>query len=98
MAGVSAKKFALRAHNAPNSAFLRLLGECFHGNAGGGAVLGEYFRANRCCAQVLDAARRISGWLWWGFCSIRSWLAAYLRRVAALMMQFPPFGGGGAAS
>ena len=30
----------------------------------------------------------------WGFCSIRSWLAGYLRRVAALMMQFPPFGGG----
>ena len=25
----------------------------------------------------------------WGFCSIRSWLAGYLRRVAALMMQFP---------
>ena len=42
--------------------------------------------------------RRTSGLLWWGFCSIRSWLAEYLRRVAALMMQFPPFGGGGAAS
>ena len=28
----------------------------------------------------------------WGFCSIRSWLAEYLRRVAALMMQFPPIG------
>ena len=26
----------------------------------------------------------------WGFCSIRSWLAACRRRVAALMMQFPP--------
>ena len=42
--------------------------------------------------------RRTSGLLWWGFCSIRSWLAEYLRRVAALMMQFPRFGGGGAAS
>ena len=31
---------------------------------------------------------------WWGFCSIRSWLTVYLRRVAALMMQF----GGAAAS
>ena len=71
-----------------------VLGEVFRGNAGGRAVLGEFFRANRCCAQVLDAARRISGWLWWGICSIRSWLAGYLRRVAALMMQFPPFGGG----
>ena len=75
-----------------------VLGEVFRGNAGGRAVLGEFFRANRCCAQVLDAARRISGWLWWGICSIRSWLAVYRRRVAALMMQFPPFGGGGAAS
>ena len=33
---------------------------------------------------------RTSGRWRWGFCSIRSWLAAYLRRVAALMMQFPP--------
>mgnify|MGYP001733271980 CR=1 FL=1 len=53
MVGVSATKFALRAHNGPNSAFLRLLGEFFRGNAGGGTVLGEFFRANRCCAQVL---------------------------------------------
>ena len=45
-------------------------------------------------ASVLDLARRTSGWLWWGICSIRSWLAVYRRRVAALMMQFPPFGGG----
>ena len=29
--------------------------------------------------------------LWrWGFCSIRSWRALYVRRVAALMMQLPP--------
>ena len=49
-------------------------------------------------APVLDIARRSSGWLRWGFCGIRSWLAVYLRRVAALMMRFPPFGGGGAAS
>ena len=39
-----AKKFALRAQNTPNSAFLRSLGEFFHGNAGGGAVLGEFYR------------------------------------------------------
>ena len=51
--GVSAKKFALRAQNTPKSAFLRLLGELFRGNAAGGAVLGEFFRANRPCAQVL---------------------------------------------
>ena len=50
---VSAKKFALHARNTPKSAFLRLLGELFRGSASGGAVLGEFFRANRPCAQVL---------------------------------------------
>ena len=43
----SAKKFAPRAQIGPNSAFSRLLGEIFRGNATGGAVLGEFFRANR---------------------------------------------------
>ena len=33
----------------------------------------------------------------WGFCTTRSLLAACRRRVAALMMQFPPFGGSAAA-
>ena len=37
------------------------------------------------------------GWLRWGFCSIRSWLAACCRRVVPLMTPFPPFGGGPAA-
>ena len=32
----------------------------------------------------------------WGFCSIRSWLAACRRRVVALMTPFPPFGDGSA--
>ena len=41
----SAKKFALRAHNGPKSAFSGVLGEFFCGNAAGGAVLGELFRA-----------------------------------------------------
>ena len=41
----SVKKFALLAHNTPNSAFLRLLGELFHGAARkGGVVLGEFCR------------------------------------------------------
>ena len=53
MVGVSAKKFALHARNTPKSAFLRLLGELFRGRAAEGAVLGEFFRANRPCAQVL---------------------------------------------
>ena len=51
--GVSAKKFALHAQNTPKLAFLRLLGELFRGNAAEGAVRGEFFRANRPCAQVL---------------------------------------------
>ena len=50
---VSAKKFALHAQNTLKSAFLRLLGEFFRGNAAGGAVLGEVFRANQPGAQVL---------------------------------------------
>ena len=93
---MSAKKFALHAQNTPKSAFLRLLGEFFLGNAAGGAVMGEFF-APIGPAPFLDAAWCTSGWLWWGFCSIRSWLAACRRRVAALMMQFPPFGGDAAA-
>ena len=51
--GVSAKKFALRAHNGPKLAFSGVLGEFFRGRVAGGAVLGEFFRANRPCTQVL---------------------------------------------
>lgn len=40
--------------------------------------------------------RGARGWLRWGFCSIRSWLAACRRRVVALMTPFPPFGDGSA--
>jgi len=49
---VCAKKFALRAQNTPKSAFFRLLGELFRGRSAGGAVLGEFFRANRYCAGL----------------------------------------------
>ena len=48
----SAKKFALHAQNTPKSAFLRLLGEFFRGRAAGGAVLGEFFRANSPCVDL----------------------------------------------
>ena len=51
-----AKKFALHAQNTPKSAFLRSLGEFFHGNAGGGAVLGELLRANRPCVGLGSSA------------------------------------------
>ena len=41
---VSAKEFALRAHNGPKSAVCGVLGEFSRGNAAGGAVQGELFR------------------------------------------------------
>ena len=107
MVGVIAKKFALHAQNTPKSAFLRLLGELFRGNAAGGAVLGELFRGRAAGEAVLGdffapigpaprscRRRGARGWLRWGFCSIRSWLAACRRRVVPLMTPFPPFGGG----
>ena len=47
MVGVSAKKFAQRAHNTPHLVFLGLLGEFFRGWAAGGGLLGESCRANR---------------------------------------------------
>ena len=56
MVCVSAKKFALHAQNTQKSEFLRSLGEFFHGNAGGGAVLGELLRANRPCVGLGSSA------------------------------------------
>ena len=50
---VSAKKFALHAQNTSKSAFLRLLGELFRGNAAGEAVLGELFRGNAAGGPLL---------------------------------------------
>ena len=47
----------------------------------------------------LARAHRRSLHRWrWGFCSIRSLPSACRRRVAPLMMQFPPFGGGEVAT
>ena len=37
---------------------------------------------------------RVVPHLWWGFCTIRSLPPACRRRVAPLLVQFPPFGGG----
>ena len=50
---VSAKKFAPHAQNGRKTLFSGALGELFRGNAAGSPVLGEVFRANRPCAQVL---------------------------------------------
>ena len=54
----------------------------------------ESFFAPTGTAPVLDAAPRTSGWLRWGFCSIRNWLPACRRRVTPLMTPFPPIGDG----
>ena len=93
---VSAKKFALRAHNGSKLAFLRLLGELFAEMLLKGLCWASSFApigpAPRSCRRC--GAR---GWLRWGFCSIRSWLAACRRRVVPLMTPFPPFGDGPAA-
>ena len=90
---VSAKKFALRAHNGSKLAFLRLLGELFAEMLLKGLCWASSFApigpAPRSCRRV--GAR---GWLRWGFCSIRSWLAACRRSVVPLMTPFPPFGDG----
>jgi len=50
--GVSAKKFALRAQIGPKLAFYGPLGEFFRGRAAGGAVPGEFCRANWPCAGL----------------------------------------------
>ena len=42
--GVSAKKFALRAHNGPKLAFSGVLGEFFRENTAGGVMPGEVVR------------------------------------------------------
>ena len=80
----------------PKIGVFTLAGRVFRGNAAGGSVLGEFFApigpAHRSCGR-----RGARGWLRWGFCSIRSWLAACRRRVVPLMTPFPPFGGGPAA-
>ena len=47
MVCASAKKFALQAKNGRKTLFSGTFGEFFRGSAGGGAVPGEFFRANR---------------------------------------------------
>ena len=58
----------------------------------GGGVIGK--QAAPGPARALWPFRRASHLWRWGFCSIRSLASACRRRVAALMVQFPPFGGG----
>ena len=56
--GASAKKFALRTKNGPQSAFYGVLGEFFRENTAGGVALGELFRGlvgERVCRANLVA-------------------------------------------
>ena len=85
----SAKKFALRAHNGPKLAFSGVLGEFFCGRAAGGAVLGEFFSRQPPLCRSWMQRRALQAGCRWGFCTIRSSLAACRRRVGVLMMQFP---------
>ena len=74
-----------------------LAGRVFRGRAAGVAVLGEFFRANRHCAGLVGDAVHFR-WLRWGFCAMRSPLAACRRRVGALDGVIPPVGGGATAT
>ena len=56
----------------------------------GGGVIGK--QAAPGLARALWPFRSASHLWRWGFCSIRSLASACRRRVAALMVQFPPFG------
>ena len=57
--GASAKKFTQRAENTPILVFLGLLGEFFRGSVGGGAALGDFFRAYRHRGQVIQVTWRL---------------------------------------
>jgi len=52
LVGDSGTKFAMHAKNAPNWAILGVQGEFCPAHAVRRGVLGEFFRANRPCAQV----------------------------------------------
>ena len=69
-------------------------GEFFRGNVTGGVVLGEFFRANRCCAKPC----RRCGALQVGDDGGFALHEAFWRRVAGVsdprVVQFPPTGGG----
>ena len=96
-------KFALHAQNMRKSGISSelgefcteyevsrfLLGEFFHGTVAGRAVLGQIFRADWHCAQVLEATRRPPCRHWWGIAPRE----AVLQPVAAVsdprVVQFP---------
>lgn len=86
---VSAKKFAPHAQNGRKTLFSGALGELFHGNAAGGAVLGELFRANRHCARSCRRCGALQAGSGGGFALHE----AVVQRVAGVsdprVVQFP---------
>ena len=96
--GASAKKFALQAQNGRKTLLLGVLGEFFRGSAGGGAVLGEYYRETRRCAQVLSAARRTRLAAVGGFALHEAFRGCATGVSEPHVVQFPPFGGGKATT
>ena len=105
--GGNGTKFSLLTQNGPKSVFWGVLGEFCTGWAAdpGGramfvALLGlMWVRARKsspCAGLGCSAAHEVG--CGGGFCSIRSWLSACRRRVVVLVVRFPPFGGGEAAT
>ena len=96
MVDVSAKKFACTLKTPQNWRFYACWANFFAEEPLKGRCWASFFAPigpePRSCRR-----RGARGWLRWGFCSIRSWLAACRRRVVPLMTPFPPFGGGPAA-
>ena len=92
--GLCAKKFALRAQNTPNSAFLPLLGEFFRENDAGVRLLGELFRAKglKClmlgelrraqCCRILIPGSCVSCRASAAYDAVRTWIADAIEHVA----------------
>ena len=86
---VSAKKFALRAHNGSKLAFLRLLGELFAEMPLKGPCWAIFSRQSALRPGLVGDVAHEAG-CGGGFAA----LEAGWRRVVPLMTPFPPFGDG----
>ena len=89
MVDVSAKKFACTLKTPQNWRFYACWANFFAEEPLKGRCWASFFAPigpePRSCRR-----RGARGWLRWGFCSIRSWLAVCCRRVVPLMTPFPP--------
>lgn len=66
-----------------------LVGECCVASAPSESPVAGLPLPTGAAARPIKSLRRPPRRCWWGFCTIRAWLAACHRRVAALMVQFP---------